>query len=61
MNRDNLIISIKNSDLASNLVLKIDVAYSSSIKLVLKDENGAVIKGSDCISPEVHKFRFETE
>lgn len=46
--------------LKPKVILKVDVLYSSPMKLVLFDETGECLKGQKNYMPETHKLRFES-
>jgi hypothetical protein len=45
----------------NEIVLKVDVTFKSSTKLVLEDVTGAVVRGNADEAAEQHMLRFETQ
>jgi hypothetical protein len=59
LNKKDIISYPFNKD--CQIVLKVDVVFSSSLKLVLQDESGEEVRGKSGNSVERHMMRFETE
>ena len=45
----------------NTLVLKVDVVFYTGLKLLLRENNGLLVKGEDSTAGETHMMRFETE
>lgn len=48
------------SNLQAKIIFKVDVLYSSPVKLILFDHTGECVRGQTNYMPETHKFSFET-
>lgn len=44
----------------SHILLSVDLLFNSPSKLVLRDEEGNVLRGNESRSSEIHKLKFET-